>query len=119
MIWLKPWDPVENWADDWKLSMTILEYQRAWESQLKREVGIGHVLYGRDVKLIARRWDTDDALFLLEDGSVADVHLTWAEEPGPNPGWPVAGISPSLDIWADEAMRPLHEEMASFGAWDD
>ncbi|MBT1696416.1 hypothetical protein KK083_05985 [Fulvivirgaceae bacterium PWU4] len=50
-------------------------------NQLEKEIGRGHVLYGRDVKTIARRQDNDDVLFAVFDAGFkyAKVHLTWSQ----------------------------------------
>lgn len=50
-------------------------------SQLEREISPGHVLYGKDVKTIARRQDNDDVLFAVFDADFqyAKVHLTWSQ----------------------------------------
>jgi hypothetical protein len=61
--------------------------------------------------LIARRDDTDDALFLLEDGRVAEVHMTWRKSAEPDPRWPATAIFASLEDWARERMAPLHEAL--------
>lgn len=65
--------------------------------ELAREVCPQHVLYGRRVVLIARHDGTDDVLFRLEDGSVAQVHLTWRRETDPR--WPGTVIYPDLAAW--------------------
>jgi len=50
-------------------------------NQLQREISKGHVLFGKDVKTIARRKDNDDVLFAVfgSDFKYAKVHLTWSE----------------------------------------
>jgi hypothetical protein len=48
-------------------------------SQLEKEISRGHMLYGKDIKTIARRQDNDDVLFAVFDSDFkyARVHLTW------------------------------------------
>lgn len=95
IAWLEPWYPTEGDGS-------------ALEEQLARECGPQHRLHGVKVRLIARRGDTDDALFALEDGSVAEVHLTWRQSgPEPDPRWPAAGVHASLEDWARDSMIPL------------
>ena len=50
-------------------------------NQLEKEISRGHILYGRDVKTIARRQDNDDVLFAVFDSDFkyARVHLTWSQ----------------------------------------
>ncbi|NFG42065.1 hypothetical protein FC789_12880 [Clostridium botulinum] len=54
--------------------------KKYFKSELIKEVNKNHILYGIEVKEIARREDCDDILFLLLDGSdrYAIVHLTWS-----------------------------------------
>lgn len=99
--WLDPWYPIDDAST-----------RAALETQLRREVSPRHVLYGEAAQLIARRSDTDDALFRLEGGRVAEVHLTWRKSQEPDPRWPATAIFSSLDEWARDAMRPLHDELS-------
>ena len=61
------WEGIENGKEYFK-------------SELVKEINKEHILYGIEVKEIARREDCDDVLFLLLDGSnrYAVVHLTWS-----------------------------------------
>jgi len=107
MIWLEPWVAMGDL--DWDAEKRA-DYSAGWERQLVREVGPQHVLFGRTAKLIARRFDRDDALFALETGEVAEVHLTWSKGQEPDPKWPGASIFSSLDQWASESMTLDHSE---------
>jgi hypothetical protein len=91
--WLAPWYAVD--ASD------------TLEAQLRREISDRHVLYDVPVTLIARREDTDDALFQLPDGRVAEVHLTWRQSVETDPRWPATTLYASLDRWRAESMIPL------------
>ena len=104
VAWLAPWYPVGDAAIGAGL-----------EGQLAVEVSHGHVLFGARVRLIARREDTDDALFALADGRVAEVHLTWKQGPEEDPRWPATAIFASLDEWGRESMAPLHRELFELG----
>jgi hypothetical protein len=105
--WLEPWVAVEDFG--WTPERTV-EYKNGWEAQLKREVGPSHVLFGQSAKLIARRFDRDDALFLLPDTRVAEVHLTWSRGMEPDPLWPNTAIFESLDEWASQSMAIQHHD---------
>jgi hypothetical protein len=107
MQWLEPWVPIADL--DWPDSKKV-EYSHAWERQLKREVGLQHVLHGEHVVLIARRFDCDDALFQLGDGRVADVHLTWSSSPEGDPRWPGTQVFENIDNWATNVMKAAHDE---------
>ena len=98
--WLSPWYRV-----------TEADTRAGLERQLRLEVSRGHILHGAEVELIARRSDTDDALFALGDGRVAEVHMTWSRLPERDTRWPVTAVFASLEEWARESMVPLHREL--------
>lgn len=77
--------------------------------ELKREVPAGHVLRHVGVNALARRHDTDDVLFALQDGSgrVAVAHLTWQIETDPT--WPAVTMFQTLSSWL-ETMERDHAE---------
>jgi hypothetical protein len=97
--WLSPWYPVDDAA-----------VCAGLERQLRREISTRHVLFGQSVRLIARRADTDDALFALANERVAEVHLTWRNGTESDPRWPGTAIFNSLEEWVRESMVSLHEE---------
>ena len=74
--------------------------------------------WGEQPRLIGRRFDQDDALFLLPGGRVAEVHLTWSGKREPDPGWPSTAIWPSLEAWAKASMRADHDEAAGSAEGD-
>lgn len=102
--WLEPWYPIDD-----------PEHSAGLARQLAVEVGAGHVLQGLAVRLVARRADTDDALFALPDGRLAEVHMTWRQSAEPDPHWPATALFSSLDEWAEESMRPLNRELSDLG----
>lgn len=53
-------------------------------AEIARELADGHILKGRAFTVIARRDDQDDVLLTLDDGEIAEMHLTWARETSPN-----------------------------------
>lgn len=97
--WLEPWRPAG--ADD-DLS-----------DQLAVEISKGHVLSGETVKTIGRRSDADDVLFALQDGRVAEVHLTWRASAETDPRWPSTTIYSSIDDWRRMSMVPDNAESSS------
>jgi hypothetical protein len=101
--WLEPWYPV--------CDATV---RAGLECQLRLEASRRHILFGESVRLIARRSDTDDALFELSGERVAEVHLTWRKSAEPDPRWPVTAIFSSLEEWVRGSMTPLHEELSTF-----
>jgi len=103
MHWLAPWYDVGDFGP---------RSAATFEEVLKREVGPGHPLYGVAAEAIGKRDGSDDVLFRLLDGSgrVAVVHLTWTRSPPERPPWPGTAIFAGLDEFAEECMRPDHEE---------
>lgn len=69
------------------------------EHQLQIELGQEHKLKGRPARLIARRRGSDDALFELDGGAVALVHLTWRQSPEPKSIFPACEIFRSFEEW--------------------
>ena len=104
--WLAPWYGVDD-----------VEGRRVIESELRREICDAHVLAGEAATLLARRGDMDEALFLLSDGRVVEVHLTWSRSREMDPRWPTTAFYDSLEHWVEQSMIPLH---AWFGdTYDD
>ena len=98
--WLEPWYPIGDPA-----------ICAGLESQLRLEISDRHVLAGERARLIARRSDTDDALFELSGGRIAEVHMTWRTSAEPDPRWPATAVFNSLEEWARDSMIPLHQEL--------
>lgn len=72
--------------------------------ELTREIGLGHILFGKEFRCIAKRLDCDDCLFYLpQSEEYALVHLTWTK--GESPEFPNTEIFTSykdlLDHWDD------------------
>jgi hypothetical protein len=98
IVWLEPWAPIER-----------SEEREAMQAELHIELCPSHSLYGSVVAL-ARRDDQDDVLFELADSRVAEVHLTWSRKLERDPRWPRTILFASVAMWAENQMRPLHEE---------
>lgn len=75
--------------------------------ELKKEIGDLHSLSGLQIKVHARRDDRDDVLVLLEDGRVAEVHLTWSGKKDAHPSWPRTVILGSMEEWQTKAAGDL------------
>lgn len=83
--WDADWYGIEDPAEAMALSR-----------ELEREVSGTHVLFGHVWTAIGRR-TRDDVLFLLENGTVAQVRLTWHAESSPD--WPAAKVYPDFASW--------------------
>ena len=67
----------------------------AFVDELRRELTVGHVLYGRTVTAVARRSSNDDVAFLVDGSRLCIVHLTWTLETRPE--WPRTVFVETLD----------------------
>jgi len=83
----------------------------AMSQELRRELSVGHPLYGLPVRATGRRQDSDDVLYAIEDGSgrFAVVHLTWWQSLPERPPWPWTVIYDSFDAWLAEGMQSDHD----------
>lgn len=99
--WLEPW---------WSTAEFDEPYHAGFKSQLEREVGPDHPLFGLQTRLVGRG-NGDDALFAICDGTgrYAVVHLTWATHQESMP-WPVTEIYPSLDAFVAQRMIPENSQ---------
>ncbi|MBL8234213.1 MAG: hypothetical protein JNL98_37300 [Bryobacterales bacterium] len=78
--------------------------------ELEREMRADDPLRRLHPLCIARSTIGDDALFQLNDGSVASVHLTYTPKPPERRGWPERQIFHSLTDWMLREMIPAHIE---------
>ena len=97
--WLEPWD-------------SLCTEPSSFEEELYKEIGEGHILYGKNVSAMGRRYDKDDFLFLIDDSdfSFAVVHLTFSRKRENNPNFPTTKVFKNLDDWTENCMMPDHEE---------
>jgi hypothetical protein len=88
------------------------------DAELRREIGPQHVLYGRSFRASGVTVESDDWLFELDDGTFAQVHLTYTPTP-PEPlaAFPSTRIFATLADWMLERMLPDHVD--HLGLWDD
>lgn len=99
--WLEPWSAV---VDDGMRAQL--------ESELAKELGVGHVLFGRPTRALARRHDQDDVLYAVGSPSqVAVVHLSYAANPD-QPPWPSTTLFDNLMAFIEGRMKPDHEGYA-------
>jgi len=93
---LEPWSAVP------------LDRAEAFLREVQTELSPGHPLYGAQLRAIGASRLADDVLFWLDNGRVADVHLTWSRVAERNP-WPSHRIYENFNEWAKEVMIPDHE----------
>lgn len=97
--WLEPWD-------------YLCTEPNSFEQELYFEVGEQHVLYGKKVTAIGRRYDCDDFLFQVYDSefNYAVVHLTYSRMREKNPSFPRTKLFKDLNDWINNCMIPDHLE---------
>lgn len=90
-IYLEPWEA---------------ETSERFAEELYKENSRNHILFGVQVKTVARRCDRDDFLFSLldEQGTYAQVHLTWKYEESAE--WPKTVMFSSFEEWVHASMLP-------------
>jgi hypothetical protein len=100
------------WPLGWRTVMTPPERTRL-EAELANELAEGHILKDRSVEILGRFEYLDDVLFRLDDGSIAEVHLTWHVERCPD--WPRVSLHPTFNDWATNWRRrnPLRKRGAA------
>jgi hypothetical protein len=79
-----------------------------FEGEIRRELGKGHPLYGRNCRAVSVTVESDDVLFYLDDTTVAQVHLTFTPNPPERPGWPRFKMFGSLGDWMIQVMIEDH-----------
>jgi hypothetical protein len=79
-------------------------HAEALARELRKEIGPGHVLYGKRVLALARRPDTDEAVFAVDDRDypLAVVRLSWITVPELSPEYPPTRRYPSVAAWVAE-----------------
>ncbi len=106
LFFLVPWYP---------LSGTRAEY---FEEELAREVAPHHPLHGRLFIAVGITGASDDVLFRLDDGTFAQVHLTYTRNPPEGfPNVRRTRLYKTLADWMLAVM--LADHVDHFGLWDD
>ncbi len=84
----------------------------SFETELYKEVGTSHVLYGKMVTAVGRRYDCDDVLYQVHDAEFryAVVHLTYSTKREENSDVPCTIIYIDLNDWINRGMKPDNED---------
>jgi hypothetical protein len=97
-----------TFLDPWQVSKS-----EKFLAELKKELCAAHVLYNKELEIVARRRDRDEYLFwLINEGKFAQVHLTWRGSVEPDPFWPVTTIYDSFSVWDNTVMQ---QDNAKYG----
>jgi hypothetical protein len=91
-VFPEPWWDLRGHADDEDKMRQLLQ------AELGREVSPHHPLDGETVTALARCTHCDDAVFQVQDGRFACVHLVWS--PKQAPPWPKTVL---FDSWLGAA----------------
>jgi hypothetical protein len=90
----------------------------ASDAELRQEIGKEHVLYGRGFRAVGVTVESDDWLFELDDGTFAQVHLTYTHNPPEaSPNYPRTSLYETLADWMLAVMVPDHVDR--FALWED
>lgn len=81
------------------------------ERELAKETSIGHQLYGKEVKAIAKREDNDDVLFEIGEGKMAVVHLTWKGKKESSPNYP---LTKTFKHWTEVYEKVIVKDNREF-----
>jgi hypothetical protein len=100
ILYLKPWQAIANESGS----------EKFYEDELSRELPLDHPLQGRPASPIAKSRACDDVLFRLENGTYAEVHLTFTKTPPERTGWPRFKLFGTLAEWMVGSMVPVHVE---------
>ena len=85
------------WPMGWR---SIIDGERdALASQILSELTPDHILFSRQFTPIARRDDQDDVLLQLDDGEIAEMHLTWSKQVSPS--FPGAILYVDVNAWRE------------------
>ncbi|WP_372660762.1 hypothetical protein [Cohnella sp.] len=98
---------MENFSflDPWQVSKS-----EKFIVELKKELCSDHVLYKKELEILARRRDRDEYLYWLKnENKFAQVHLTWRGSVESDPFWPVTTVYDSFSDWALNVMQ--HENV--------
>ena len=80
--------------------------------QLNKEISTDHILYGKEVKTIARRQDNDDVLFKVTDPDFqyVMVHLTWSSKRHSNSDYPLTRTFKDVDEVYEKLILVDHND---------
>ncbi|MDF2587635.1 MAG: hypothetical protein K0S41_1476 [Anaerocolumna sp.] len=98
-----------DWLEPWN---SLINNKHFFENELNNEIGNQHILYGKKVTAIGRRYDCDDILYQVYncDFEFAVVHLTFRKTIEGSPLYPRTDIYKNIDSFVNECMVPLYIE---------
>jgi hypothetical protein len=91
-----------TWLSDYRFSEPLRdlrsEAQEAEQlrNEVLRELSVGHMLHGADLRVVARALPQDEVIVETSDGRVALVHVTWSGHPE-TPPWPTTEVLASAE----------------------
>ena len=98
--WIIPWESVLGRVDNFNAGLQL-------------EISVQHQMYSRHATAIGHRIDCDDVLFVLDDGTLAVVHLTWSGTQNDDQRYPWTTLYSSVEDFVERAMLPDSREYES------
>jgi hypothetical protein len=96
ILFFKPWKP-------------LFANTGVADAELLQEIGPKHILHDRSFRAVGVTVESDDYLFRLDDGTFAQVHLTYTPNPPETaPTIPSTRIFQTLADWMNAVMMPDH-----------
>ncbi len=93
----------------WSAADIDTEHIQTLLSELKLELSPSHILYNKNVELIAKKTNNEDIIVALESGSIAVVHLTWSSKQEAD-GFPITRMYRNeIDFWNTEMRNDIHK----------
>ncbi|WP_430411355.1 hypothetical protein [Kordia sp.] len=93
----------------WNATEIEEEHKQTLLTQLQLELPKNHVLYDKNVKLIAKKTTNKDIILKLENDSIAVVHLTWSSKQEAD-GFPITRMyKDKIDFWKNEMSEDIRD----------
>lgn len=93
-MYSEPWSDIEEYSS---------EHESALLAEMTIELPVGHCLYGKSSKILAKREDRDDVLVAC-DNKFYVVHLTWSHKEEALP-YPETKSYDSLEVLQEQIIK--------------
>ncbi|MCG7551168.1 hypothetical protein [Pseudoalteromonas sp. Of7M-16] len=97
-MYSEPWNDIEDYCSSHKLALL---------TEIVAELSIGHVLYGKNIEILAKREDRDDVL-VNSEGKYFIVHLTWSNSKEALP-YPKTELYDSVELLRKKLKKDTYD----------